>query len=117
MSGARPEHNRRWAGWLRRAQAGNQEERATRADHTRRCQARRAVMTDANDEPAATEPDKPNQTPPKPAGSPQDFSLRGSTPLVTRSSSKAMAVIGSVLGVGLGGLLISQSEERSVGIV
>src|SRR3546814_16537949 len=76
MSGARPEHNRRWAGWLRRAQAGNQEERATRADHTRRCQARRAVMTDANDEPAATEPDKPNQTPPTPAGSPEDFNLR-----------------------------------------
>src|SRR3546814_1582011 len=76
MSGARPVHNRRSAVWRRRAQAGNQEERATRADHTRRCQARRAVMTDANDEPAATEPDKPNQTPPTPAGSPEDFSLR-----------------------------------------
>src|SRR3546814_8135218 len=74
MSGARPVHNRRSAVWRRRAQAGNQEERATRADHTRRCQARRAVMTDANDEPEATEPDKPNQTPPTPAGSPEDRS-------------------------------------------
>src|SRR3546814_6039088 len=90
MSGARPVHNRRSAVWRRRAQAGNQEERATRADHTRRYQARRAVMTDANDEPAATEPDKPNQTPPTPAGSPEDFSLRGSPPLVTRLSRKAI---------------------------
>src|SRR3546814_2277852 len=112
MSGARPEHNRRWAGWRRRARAGNQEERATRADHTRRCQARRAVMTDANDEPAATEPDKPHQTPPTPAGSPADLSLRGTPPLVSRLSGKAMAVIGIVAGVGLGGSVIYAIQKR-----
>src|SRR3546814_15294788 len=69
-------------------------------------------MTDANDEPAATEPDKPNQTPPTPAGSPEDFSLRGSPPLVTRLSRKAMAVIGIVAGVGIGGSLIYALQQR-----
>src|SRR3546814_15816814 len=69
-------------------------------------------MTDANDEPAATEPDKPNQTPPTPAGSPEDFSLRGSPPLVTRLSRKALAVIGIVAGVGIGGPLIYALQPR-----
>src|SRR3546814_12683635 len=69
-------------------------------------------MTDANDEPAATEPDKPNQTPPTPAGSPEDFSLRGSPPLVTRLSRKAMAVTGIVAGVGIGGSLIYALQQR-----
>lgn len=69
-------------------------------------------MTDANDETAAPEPDEPSQTPPTPAGSPEDFSLRGSPPLVTRLSRKAMAVIGIAAGVGIGGSLIYALQQR-----
>lgn len=69
-------------------------------------------MTDKNDEPAATEPDEPSQIPPTPAGSPEDFRLRGSPPLVTRLSRKAMAVIGIAAGVGIGGSLIYALQQR-----
>jgi len=69
-------------------------------------------MTDANDETAAPEPDAPSQNPPTPAGSPEDFSLRGSPPLVTRLSRKAMAVIGIAAGVGIGGSLIYALQQR-----
>jgi type IV secretory pathway VirB10-like protein len=69
-------------------------------------------MTDITNEMSPAEPEGPGQTPPTPAGSPEDFRLRGSLPLVTRLSRKAMAVIGIAAGIGIGGSLIYALHQR-----
>lgn len=69
-------------------------------------------MTDAIEKTPPTEPDERRQTPSTPAGSPEDFRLRGSPPLVTRLSPKAMAVIGIAAGLGIGGSLIYALHQR-----
>lgn len=68
-------------------------------------------MTDATDDPVATEQGTAPQSPPI-SNNPDAFRLRGAPPRVTRLSRRAMAVLGVVGGTAIGGSLIYALQDR-----